>query len=674
MDELTGSLSFGTTFVTGEDVTDSRVLSIRNDSDQDKEYKVDVTFNVNARGSKDGEAEGVKLTAPGSITVKANKKEEITADLLLPATAATGIYEGYVTFTNVEFADEVVRIPFAVRKVKEGVDYVQSSDILSTVRENGYVRKGSLTGSFSLNSHMKNVDLFLVDAETNKEIGFIASMDGRFIAENTPSYLYGYFNGNYYPFTDDRDHPIGYEPIEADQGAYKMKFIFTDDSGKETVIEKPFILDNEMGSFTTDQEKRIIELEADQTAYTFKGQIHDHQIDLAKKAGIEVDQGDNVVSYRTSGSYYDNPVALNETGDYTINAYVPTYKKVMSVTVKGRDRAGIESQNKEYHFVRKGTPYLATVPSQDSVMTGEGIDYSVSAHYIDDWKQITYTYTFDQKVLSVENVAVVPELSDKVTVDTESTPQGMKVVLSSKTGEPITSSGSLLKISAKLKSENFYSSYMTMTANSITLTKADDTTVKLEGISPSVKGWSNHSELTGDMNGEAVFLRDFYGKLLTTDVDYEALGATIKAVGPDGKEYEGTVIGDGRFKINLLSTQEKMVLSFDVPGHLTVKKEFQIGRENGYGEEQTIKFFPAIAGDANHDQIVDIRDAVYLETHWGSSDRQADINFDGTVDMKDMTYIKENFLKVNPMMDVKEKVKDKDAGRSLGDILNGLKE
>ncbi|RBP87602.1 peptidase inhibitor I9 [Cytobacillus firmus] len=672
--DLTGALSFGTKFVTGSDIVDSREISLQNRSDQDQEYSVDISFNVNARGSLDGQKQGVELKTAETVALKANGKKEISVNLLIPEAAEIGIYEGYVTFTNVNQEGEVYQLPFAVRKVKEGVDYVESSNFLSTVRENGYSSSPSLNGSFSLNSHMKNIDIFLVDTETNKEIGFLGSMDGRFIQENTHVNLYGYFNGSYYPLTNDPRQPIAYETKEAIQGTFKTKFVFTADDGKQTIIEKPFVLDNEMPTLHTELKERIIEVDSD-ASFSIPGAIQDPQIDLAKGAGIEVNQGNNRVTYLASDRGYDQYATVNEAGNFQINGYLPSYRKVVSYTVKGMDRAGVNSLQKEYFYVRKGTPYLATVPDKEEVKTGENIHYSVSAHNHVAWKQLTNTYTFNKTNLSIDTVEVVDELKDKVILETAETPQGMSVTLTSKTGEAIdaSESGILLNIEVNLKNNTFYSSYLPLTSSGIKLTKTDNTTIALEGISPSVKVWSSLSELTSEMNGEAVFLRDKYGKLLTTDIDYKQLGAVIKAVDQAGNEYQGEVINDGKFKILLPSTQENMTLIFEAPGHFKVVKEFQIGREAGYGEQQFIQFFPAVAGDANNDQIVDIKDAVYLEEHWRTADRQADFNFDGKVDMEDMKYIQNNFLKVNPMVKVKDKPKEKLAGRNLEDIVNGLK-
>jgi hypothetical protein len=57
-----------------------------------------------------------------------------------------------------------------------------------------------------------------------------------------------------------------------------------------------------------------------------------------------------------------------------------------------------------------------------------------------------------------------------------------------------------------------------------------------------------------------------------------------------------------------------------------------------YAHDFSFSFF-ALAGDANHDRIVDIRDLSVLATNWGKANQifaQGDFNYDGTVDAKDL--------------------------------------
>ncbi|PEL14032.1 dockerin type I domain-containing protein [Bacillus sp. AFS017336] len=61
-----------------------------------------------------------------------------------------------------------------------------------------------------------------------------------------------------------------------------------------------------------------------------------------------------------------------------------------------------------------------------------------------------------------------------------------------------------------------------------------------------------------------------------------------------------------------------------------------------------MKLKTAIAGDVNKDDVIDVKDALYLQTYWGTNKREADINFDGVVDEKDMAFVEKNYLMQNP--------------------------
>ncbi|MGG0179107.1 dockerin type I domain-containing protein [Gottfriedia acidiceleris] len=52
----------------------------------------------------------------------------------------------------------------------------------------------------------------------------------------------------------------------------------------------------------------------------------------------------------------------------------------------------------------------------------------------------------------------------------------------------------------------------------------------------------------------------------------------------------------------------------------------------------------------NGDQVIDVMDAIYIQTYWGTNKRAADINFDSTVDMKDFAFIEKNYKLRNPSM------------------------
>lgn len=78
------------------------------------------------------------------------------------------------------------------------------------------------------------------------------------------------------------------------------------------------------------------------------------------------------------------------------------------------------------------------------------------------------------------------------------------------------------------------------------------------------------------------------------------------------------------------------------------------------------------AGDVNGDQVIDILDAVFMETHWGTNKRSADINFDGTVDMKDFAFIEKNFGIQNPTVTKAPEPKENYKGKTLESIKTEL--
>ncbi|MGG2026167.1 dockerin type I domain-containing protein [Gottfriedia sp. S16(2024)] len=74
----------------------------------------------------------------------------------------------------------------------------------------------------------------------------------------------------------------------------------------------------------------------------------------------------------------------------------------------------------------------------------------------------------------------------------------------------------------------------------------------------------------------------------------------------------------------------------------------------------------------NKDNVIDINDALAIETYWGTNKRSDDINFDGTVDAKDFAYVEKNFLMQNPAVDNAPKPVKKYRGKSIDVIKNEL--
>ncbi|MFF3024427.1 dockerin type I domain-containing protein [Gottfriedia sp. NPDC057948] len=78
------------------------------------------------------------------------------------------------------------------------------------------------------------------------------------------------------------------------------------------------------------------------------------------------------------------------------------------------------------------------------------------------------------------------------------------------------------------------------------------------------------------------------------------------------------------------------------------------------------------AGDANKDNVIDVMDALQVQTFWGTNKASADFNFDKVVDKKDMDYIVKNFRLQNPTVSDAPKPKTTYKGVTLEDVLSQL--
>ncbi|UPM56534.1 dockerin type I domain-containing protein [Gottfriedia acidiceleris] len=80
----------------------------------------------------------------------------------------------------------------------------------------------------------------------------------------------------------------------------------------------------------------------------------------------------------------------------------------------------------------------------------------------------------------------------------------------------------------------------------------------------------------------------------------------------------------------------------------------------------------ATAGDVNKDNVIDINDALAIETYWGTNKRSADINFDGTVDAKDFAFVEKNYFMQNPVVDNAPKPVKRSKGKTIDTIKSEL--
>ncbi|MFP3512832.1 hypothetical protein SB775_25105 [Peribacillus sp. SIMBA_075] len=158
--------------------------------------------------------------------------------------------------------------------------------------------------------------------------------------------------------------------------------------------------------------------------------------------------------------------------------------------------------------------------------------------------------------------------------------------------------------------------------------------------------------------------------------DHTKIGAKVTVTSYDGKTvFEAAPIKNGTYTADGMNADKNpYTLKVDVPGHFTMYNSFVlsddvrgelIGNLRPFGKQ-------AKAGDANKDNVIDIMDAIYLQTYWGTNKSSADLNFDRVVDKKDMDLLIKNYGLQNSKVPNAPKAKTKYKGSTLDTVLNQL--
>ncbi|PGM55866.1 S8 family serine peptidase [Bacillus sp. AFS053548] len=699
---ITGALSFGEQAVTGKDLTNQRSITLFNKSSVDKTYDVKVQFQTldgrftnDSRADQDATANGVTLDVKSSVKVKRYSSANMDATINVPKTAKLGTYEGYVVYTNQKDPNETYKIPFAIHTVKGGIHHVAGNPpAFTTAVEAGYNGiRWSIGLNFQLNSHMRTMDLFLVDPKTNKEIGFLGTLDGMGADENIEYYLRGAMNeGYYYPLTGNPEQPIAYDKEQTAPGLYKIKLVGTNDQGKTFSADAPVYYSVTQPTLNLSSESGIYEYSPDQQVVSLTGSVYDPDVDNMKIGGINASQGNNKVFYSVPSKQLGGgtvSVPVNSDGNFTTQ--IPLNKTIQpfKVDMYAENMATVQNYygHKSLYYVKQGTPYGTAIADKQKVKAGETVTVTLSMNNMANMKQAVYSF-YDQSLLNAELVSIKPNaaLKGKVdiqTVDTDVEVNGTKVkrtditatLIGDEAQTGVSGKVPMVDITYKVKGDS-ESASLGLAQFNVSYTNTDSTTKSSFGISLPYQVERAYSFMKSWVYGEAFMLPQLDEP---STLDYVKAGAKVKVTDEAGKEYPNTFGSSSgfpwHFTSNLPLTDKPFTLEVDIPGHFTVKKTFTIGlKENGEVKpySKALYYENAPAGDVNKDNVIDVKDALYIQTYWGTNKRAADINFDGVVDAKDMQYVINNYLMQNPWNDNSPKAATKYKSKTLDDVLVAL--
>ncbi|QKE75638.1 S8 family serine peptidase [Arthrobacter citreus] len=704
--EETGEISFGLHTYNGEDIQDSRSVILQNNGKQQKTFKVDVHFQTNERGSKDAVKNGVKILTDASVKLKGNSQKKAPVSLFIPKTAEKGPYEGYIVYTNQDNPSETYQVPFAVRYVEEGLEIDNKEPVNPMFRTLDGLTESyapvTFNGAgalFMLKSPMKSLDVVLVDAKTKKELGYVGSLDATKFEENI---FYGtnfmgavpgqYGKGYYYPFTNNPDEPILSEPTLVDEGQYNLKFIATSESGKTYTAYKDFSVDNKPLQYSLNQKPGIIEVDSEQTSYTFSGKVYDKETEEMFAAGLLGEQRKYLYNIQ------ENTIAPNDVFPWIPGAYIYADdngyfqyetpidgKTIKRVTLYLGDYVGTgDYWFNSFTFIPKGTSYIKASADKQAVNTNDSTIVTLTSKHMKNFTGSEFTVRVP-KQLNVEDIKVNPAFADKgqvsVTSQTSDSSYNYITITAKRDGSQLMSDDELplVDIKVKVPTDIPMSNLSRPFVVNVTAAYGLDSDGKKVPVTRDLGAAGAAQFLVHLGYSKQTFYNPVPEGLKTSVANYNNIGATVKLIDPNGKVYQGTFDANGAQRnvtFNYLPLTDKpFTFVEDIPGHFTVTKQIQTGRYIGnkyVGTNRPGYVRTVVAGDVNKDNVIDIMDAIYIQTYWGTNKRSADINFDGTVDAKDLAFVQKNYLRQNVSVNNPPTPKKKYKGITLEMVLKEL--
>ncbi|PEL12456.1 S8 family serine peptidase [Bacillus sp. AFS017336] len=713
---ITGALSFGEQAANGKAITDQRSMTLFNKSSEDKTYDVKVQFQTldarftnDSRADQDAAANGVTLDVKSSIKVKRYSSANMDATINVPKTAKLGTYEGYVIYTNQKNPDETYKIPFAIHTVDEGIDYVQGDPAAFTLpyEAGSNATKWSVGVDFKVKSHMRTFDFFLVDPKTNEEIGYLGTADGMGAEEGIQYYFRGVLNnGQYYPLTGNPDSPITFDYKEIDPGLWKIRMVGTNDKGATFTSDAPIFYGEKEPKVTMNYNAgQIVETaNATDKTVTVTGNAFDKNIAEMQAAGITASQGDNHMYYYNPNNSAEINIPVDQNGNFNSTIPLatagPNTLPITEYDFYDRDKSTVENYGsfRDVYFIKKGTSYTTAISEKQRINMGESTTVTFSTKNIaTPVKKAEYSFLYPNTYLDVMNVKPHGSYDGKLDVKYTTTPfnrtYNVMTITATALGDlattGITGDTSLVDLTFKAK-DQFYKGGMqfedptgTSRFFKAVYTNVDNTSVTTQGVQPYFYITPTYSLMRGAVQAEGLAsgFDNLGNPVMNTKIDYNKAGSKISVKDSNGKEYGVadplgySVSAPQGFTSRLPITDKPFTLSIDVPGHFTFTKDFTVGlKEDGKvtAGSKPVDYSYIPGGDVNKDNVIDVKDALYIQTYWGTNKRDADINYDGVVDEKDMQYVIYNYQMQNPWNDNSPKAAKKYKGKTLDDVLTDL--
>ncbi|KQX68448.1 S8 family serine peptidase [Paenibacillus sp. Root444D2] len=720
IEDLTGSLFFGNHAKSKNTaVEESRNLVIQNRSANDKQYHITVEYLPAKPGLPNAVVNGVTVNVPSTVSVATYQMTDLIAGIQVPTNAALGRYEGYIHIENADptQAEAKYRIPFAVRVVEPGIEYMQLSNqaIMTKPPEvsHPFLEDPAKILFFKLNSPIQKIDVLITD----KDGHVMGSANGHSVnAVDAPldQEIYIYPVGGWvFPFTGDPSHPsVSPTPVDLPEGAYKVRMIATDENGLTYTKEQAFVVDNTLPELNfLDKAPGVYEVSddmytvekingKDQSALWVHANVHDAALDSLSSSNI-TQSANHLYYYENQNVYPDGEFPIQPSGDVKFGVTpddIKDYPLTLNLfPVDMATNARLVRDFHHYGFIKAGSAYVVPQYNKKKVYLGDEITMTLNLNNVE--KLISGTYTVDYyKHFEFVDVKVNPafkamaaqkglkvKVDDAVVSDHDVYTESKKMV---KVGASITGNNfhgfdgdsAFLDVTFRLTDDKWYLEKDTMNIEQnieeFFYMKNGETIPTKAPVFNQINGFDiipKHSTIASVTWAEAFMDENGY---LDWNKDLSKIGSKAYARAADGKTYAGTIDNSGVFYIYDLPVSEQAYdIIVEVPGHLKSKLTVQlsktedgelIGTDPWLSPDQPLSY----AGDVNGDNMIDIEDLKKAVHAYGKSSKIEDLNQDGIVDEKDIRFIEKNFLRIDP--DAKGKPKEKDGKKGLAYYLHEL--
>jgi hypothetical protein len=520
---------------------------------------------------------------------------------------------------------------------------------------------------------MDKMDVVLQDAKTGNDLGLIGTANLKNLSD---SYDYGTiaYRDVYYKFTGDPKQPVSSEPSNAPEGHYKIKYIATGLSGKVITVTRDFWIYLDPPNFTSslDGNSPFIEYKPGQKTYPFDVQITDPLVNEMKKNGVNVDQSSNFMNFYWGGSGFPYTFHMDKDGKFAEEIAMDESVPALPVSIDGYNMAGNKQLTKQYWFVKEGTPVTYLTSDRTSAKTGETVKAQLVLDNLKDVSKAEWTLKDNYgKSLQLTDAKLSDTLAGKATINVQD--NNVTVQFNEPSGE--LDHKAVVDVTFKVLDQ--FNTFGNITPN-VKVTDANNQNISVIPANFTIKVYPQFNRVTGYVTPKGFYIGDPNNGGTMAKKDWSKVGATVKLIDSNGKEFDASSSIDNRgmYTIeNLPLSRDPYTVEMKVPGHFVTKKKVTLGfvhNDTLFGKSQSITSLDITAGDVNQDGVIDILDAIEIQKAWKTNNRAADINFDGVVDEKDMKFVQQNYLKQNPSIENAPQPKTSYDGKTLEMILAEL--